>query len=103
VVGRLSGHLQHFTYRDLSHQVDTINRYSTLAAAEMQAAGRRAGFVDLVLHPPAAFARNYLLRRGFTDGLAGFVISAMAACYVFLKFAKLWDATRRQAASDERA
>jgi glycosyltransferase involved in cell wall biosynthesis len=102
VVGRLSGHLQHFTYRDLSHQVDTINRYSTLAAAEMQAAGRQAGFVDLVLHPPAAFARNYLVRLGFTDGLAGFVISAMSAYYVFLKFAKLWDATRRQAANDER-
>jgi glycosyltransferase involved in cell wall biosynthesis len=101
-VGRLSGHLQHFTYRDLSHHVDTLNRYSTLAAAEMQAAGRRAGFGDLVLHPPAAFVRNYVLRRGFTDGWAGFVISVMSAYYVFLKFAKLWDATRRQAAGDER-
>ena len=94
-VGRLSAHLQHYTYRDLSHQVETLNRYSTLAAGEMHAAGRRAGLIDLVLHPPAAFLRNYVLRRGLLDGRAGFVISIMSAYYVFLKFAKLWEIARR--------
>lgn len=94
-VGRLSSHLQHYTYRDLSHHVETINRYSTLAAAELQASGRRAGVVDLVLHPPAAFLRNYVVRRGFLDGMPGFIISIMGAFYVFLKFAKLRDVTRR--------
>ncbi|HSG01384.1 MAG TPA: hypothetical protein VLA20_09645, partial [Vicinamibacterales bacterium] len=86
---------QHYTYRDLSHQVETINRYSTLAAGEMHAAGRRASLIDLVLHPPAAFVRNYVLRRGLLDGRAGFVISVMSAYYVFLKFAKLWEIARR--------
>ena len=52
--------------------------------------GRRAGLLDLVLHPPAAFLRNYVLRRGILDGMPGFIISAMNAHYVFLKFAKLW-------------
>jgi (heptosyl)LPS beta-1,4-glucosyltransferase len=46
--------------------------------------------VDLLLHPPAAFLRNYVLHRGFTDGKAGLIVSAMNAHYVFLKFAKLW-------------
>jgi (heptosyl)LPS beta-1,4-glucosyltransferase len=46
--------------------------------------------VDVALHPPAAFFRNYVLRRGFMDGTPGFIISAMNAHYVFLKFAKLW-------------
>jgi hypothetical protein len=58
----------------------------------MRARGRRAGLFDLLVHPPAAFLRNYVLRRGFLDGTAGFVISAMNAYYVFLKFAKLWAA-----------
>jgi hypothetical protein len=52
-------------------------------------AGRSASAVDLVLHPPAAFLRNYVLRRGCLDGSAGFIISAMNAYYVFLKLAKL--------------
>ena len=35
-----------------------------------------------------------MLRRGFTDGAAGFVISLLNAYYVFLKLAKLWELQR---------
>ena len=89
-VGQLTHDLQHFAYRDISHHHQTMDRYTTLAAQEMHAQGRRAGVRDLVLHPPAAFLRNYVIRRGMFDGAAGFIISAMNAHYVFLKFAKLW-------------
>jgi hypothetical protein len=57
----------------------------------MYDAGRRATAADLLLHPPAAFLRNYVLRRGFMDGGAGLVLSAVNAYSVFLKFAKLWE------------
>ena len=89
-VSRLSSELQHYAYRDLGHHFATMERYTTLAAQEMRAEGRRASFFDLAVHPAAAFLRNYLLKRGFMDGVPGFVISAMNAYYVFLKFAKLW-------------
>ena len=49
----------------------------------------------LVGHPPLAFLRNYLARGGFRDGIPGFIISAMNAYYVFLKFAKLWEAQQQ--------
>jgi glycosyltransferase involved in cell wall biosynthesis len=87
--GYLRAELQHYAYRDISHHHLTMDRYTTLAAEEMRAAGRAASLLDLTLHPWAAFVRNYLLRRGFLDGAAGFVISVMNAYYVFLKFAKL--------------
>jgi glycosyltransferase involved in cell wall biosynthesis len=90
-VGRLTEELQHYAYRDIGHHLETMNRYTTLAAEEMHAAGRRAGYTQLALHPLAAFLRNYVLRRGFTAGTTGFVISAMNAFYVFMKFAKLWE------------
>jgi glycosyltransferase involved in cell wall biosynthesis len=89
-VGQLREDLQHFAYRDLAHHHLTMDRYTTLAAAEMFEQGRRAGFAHLTLLPWAAFLRNYLLRRGVLDGLPGLVISTMNAYYVFLKFAKLW-------------
>jgi glycosyltransferase involved in cell wall biosynthesis len=88
-VGELRHELQHYAYRDIAHHVDTINRYTTLAAEEMYARGRRSGFFELLLHPPAAFLRNYVLRRGFTAGTVGLLISVMNSYYVFLKFAKL--------------
>ncbi|MGH9258167.1 MAG: glycosyltransferase family 2 protein [Vicinamibacterales bacterium] len=93
-VGRLRHELEHYSFRDLRDQLDRINRYSTLAARQMHEAGRRAGPFDLVVHPPAAFLRNYLLRRGILDGMAGLTISVMNAYSVFLKFAKLWELQR---------
>lgn len=91
-VGQLRNDLQHFSYRDLSHQYVKMDRYTTLAAQEMRERGRRAGLLDLTIHPCAAFVRNFVLRRGLLDGSAGFIISVMNAYYVFMKFAKLWAA-----------
>lgn len=90
-VGRLTNELEHYSFRDLNDQLDRINLYTTLAARQMHEAGRRAGMLDLLVHPPAAFLRNYLLRRGILDGTVGLTISAMQAYSVFLKFAKLWE------------
>jgi glycosyltransferase involved in cell wall biosynthesis len=89
--GRLQNELQHYSYRDLRDHLDRINDYSTLAAKTMHERGRRASMLDLALHPPAAFLRNYVLRRGFLDGTVGLTLSAINAYSVFLKFAKLWE------------
>jgi glycosyltransferase involved in cell wall biosynthesis len=89
--GRLRGELQHYAYRDIADHLETIDRYTTLAARQMQEAGRRAGLAEIAGHPPLAFLRNYLAHGGIRDGAAGFIISAMNAYYVFLKFAKLWE------------
>jgi (heptosyl)LPS beta-1,4-glucosyltransferase len=95
-VGDLRGELQHYAYRDVADHLETIDRYTTLAARQMHEAGRRAGLLDLAVHPPLAFLRNYVARGGFRDGATGFVISRMNAYYVFLKFAKLWELQRRK-------
>jgi glycosyltransferase involved in cell wall biosynthesis len=87
----LKGELRHYAYRDLAHHLQTMDRYTTLAARQMFEEGRRAGFLDLLVHPPAAFFRNYVLRGGFRDGVPGLIVSAMNARYVGLKFAKLWE------------
>jgi glycosyltransferase involved in cell wall biosynthesis len=93
-VGRLRGELQHYAYRDISDHLETIDRYTTYAARQMFEAGQRAGLVRLAGHPPLAFLRNYVLRGGIRDGIPGFIISAMNAYYVFLKFAKLMELQR---------
>jgi hypothetical protein len=90
-VGPLKGELQHFAYRDIADHLETIDRYTTYAARQMRDNGRRAGVLDLAVHPPLAFLRNYALHGGVRDGVPGLIISAMNAYYVFLKFAKLWE------------
>ena len=90
-VADLRGELLHYAYRDLAHHLQTMDRYTTLAAKQMFEEGRRAGWIDLAVQPPAAFLRNYVLRGGFRDGVPGLIVSAMNARYVGLKFAKLWE------------
>ncbi|MGE3507910.1 MAG: glycosyltransferase family 2 protein [Vicinamibacterales bacterium] len=93
-VGTLTHDLQHYAYRDVADHLETIDRYTTLAARQMREQGRHAGLLQLAAHPPLAFLRNYVAKGGFRDGVAGFVISSMNAYYVFLKFAKLWEMQR---------
>jgi glycosyltransferase involved in cell wall biosynthesis len=96
VAGELRGELQHLGYHGITHHVGTINRYTTLAAEDLAGGGRRAGTVDLLVHGPAAFLRNYLLRGGWRDGSVGLVISLMNAYYVLLKQIKLWELQRQR-------
>jgi glycosyltransferase involved in cell wall biosynthesis len=90
-VSRLGGTLEHYSYRDLADQLDRIQFFSAEAAVAMHDAGRRARLSDLALRPPARFLRGYLLKRGFLDGLPGFVVAVASAFHVFLKYAKLWE------------
>jgi glycosyltransferase involved in cell wall biosynthesis len=93
-VGRLRNDLRHFPYRDIAHHVQTIDRYTTLAARQMAEHGRRAGLLDIAVRPPLAFLRNYVVRGGFRDAGPGLVVSLLNSYYVMLKFAKLWESTR---------
>lgn len=92
--GVLQHELQHFAYRNISDHLSTIDRYTTLAAEQWIAEGRRSSLATLILHPPLAFLRNYVLKAGFTQGAAGLLVSVLNSYYVFLKMAKLWELTR---------
>ncbi len=89
--GFLRHELQHYAYRDIAHHLATIDRYTTLAAEQWLAEGRRTNGLEILIHPRLAFLRNYLLRGGVKDGAAGLIVSKLNAYYVFLKFAKLWE------------
>jgi len=97
---RLDGPLLHYTYRDISAHVATINAFTGVAARELLLRGRTTGVGDLVLRPLWRFVRFFGLRLGFTQGLAGLFVAQSAAFYVFSKYAKLWEATRAPRAAD---
>jgi glycosyltransferase involved in cell wall biosynthesis len=89
--GTLKYGLQHYPYRDISDHVTSIDHYTTLAAEEWYAEGRRTNPLEVAVHPPAAFIRNYFVRGGFLDRMPGFLISILNSYYVFLKVLKLWE------------
>ncbi len=88
-----SGDLEHRTYGSIAEHVNQINRFTTIAAREKLARGRRSSLFAMLFHPVWCFFRMYVLRAGFLDGRAGFVIARLSAHYVFLKYAKVWEGT----------
>ena len=90
-VGRLRGHLEHRSYRDVADFLERANRYSTLAAEEWVAAGRRAGAADVIVRPLGRFLSMYVVHAGFLDGWRGFLLAVLYAYYVAMRGAKAWE------------
>ena len=93
--GRLKSPLIHRTYKDVSDYLSRMERYSTLAAEEMLSQGKKAALTDILLRPVFTFLKMYVLRRGFLEGSAGVILSALYASYTLAKYAKLWEIRSR--------
>lgn len=90
-IKNLEGALEHYVFKDLKHNVDTNNFYSGISADIFFKEGRKPSFLKLFFKPMGKFIETYIIKRGFLDGLPGFIISVGAAYSMFLKFAKLWE------------
>ncbi len=87
----LKGEMLHYSYEDIAEQMDTLNRYASISAEEMFEKGVRVPLARMLFHPAWRFLLAYFLRKGFMDGVSGFVLAAVNSFYVFLKYAKLWE------------
>lgn len=86
---RLRGDLLHDSAETLEKYLDKQNRYTSLQAESLRAAGRHANLLHLVFSPSLRFVKFYLFRLGFLDGVAGLVHIAIGCMNTFNKYAKL--------------
>lgn len=94
----------HFSYASLDSLTEKTNRYTTIEARQAIARGR-ASPKPWNLFPRAARVlwSEYLMRRGYRDGMAGLTYAINRAYYRYLSMAKRWDEPRapgRQARYD---
>jgi glycosyltransferase involved in cell wall biosynthesis len=101
-VGTLDGALLHRPYEDLSHQVEKVAMYARWAAADLRAAGRGAGLLDVAFRPLWRFARDYVVLAGWRDGRVGFVVSVVSAFSGFCKYATLWSSPAAEPSASQR-
>jgi glycosyltransferase involved in cell wall biosynthesis len=90
-VGPTRHDLIHLTDPSLQHYFAKFNRYTSLGAKDLNGSGRQFSIVDLLIRPPFQFFKMYFLRRGFLDGMHGFILAVLSSAYVFAKYAKLWE------------
>ncbi len=94
-LGHMKAAIVQIPFADLGEMIGKMNRYSTLGAEKLGSRGRKSSVPMAFLHGLWAFFRHYVLKKGFLDGGAGFVIALYNFESSFYKYAKLYDRTIR--------
>lgn len=97
-IGTLQGDLLHDSAESLASYLTKQNRYTSLAADMALAAGKRSSMGRIVFSPLIRFIKFYLIRQGFRDGLPGLIHIAIGCFNSFLKYAKMLERQRSDAA-----
>jgi glycosyltransferase involved in cell wall biosynthesis len=93
---QLKGELLHFVYKNVSHQLQTVDIFSTITATALDREGDRFNLFKLLYRPSIKFFETYCIKRGFMDGLPGFIIAITSSFYVFLRYVKLWELQKQR-------
>jgi glycosyltransferase involved in cell wall biosynthesis len=88
-IGRLTAKFDHYTFRDITHFVQKQERYATWSAIDHDKKTGRVTAFHFVIKPFFRFFKHYFLKLGFLDGRIGFIIAAVAAWSVFLRYVKI--------------
>ncbi len=89
-IGKLNNSLQHFPHPTIAEFLKEINLYTDLRSKELYDKKVRANFFSIIAYPKAKFILNFFIRRGFQDGLEGFIFALMMSFHSFLVRGKLW-------------
>lgn len=90
--------LLHYTFSSIQEQIQTNLRYARLGSERLKEKGQEPSCWKLLFKPTGKFLETYLVKRGFMDGLPGFIISVNAAHSMFLKYAYLHESDLTEAA-----
>lgn len=95
-VAALPGDLLHDSAETIASYLTKQNRYTSLAAEAAYGAGKRASAAKLLLSPLVRFIKFYCVRRGFLDGLPGFIHIVIGCFNSFSKYAKMIELQNRE-------
>lgn len=85
----LEGRLLHYTFNDMAEYMAKSVKYAEAWAEQRALAGQSASISKAVFKSLGRFFRDYIFKRGFLDGRAGFMITAITMQEVFNKYSML--------------
>ncbi len=89
IVVSLSGDLLHYSYESIEDMIQQNNRFTTIQAKAMYLSGKRSSYFKIIINPTVAFISSFFIKRGFLDGIDGFIIAKSIAFHTLHKYAKL--------------
>ncbi|MBI9068891.1 MAG: glycosyltransferase family 2 protein [Salinivirgaceae bacterium] len=85
----LHGDLHHFSFHTIEQHLDTINKFSGIAAKQKFKNGKKASLIRIVFKPFFKFLVLYFVKLGILDGYHGFIVCRNSAFSTYLKEIKL--------------
>lgn len=85
------GNIKHYTYANLKEQIQALNNHSSVSANNLFALNKKVGLRHLIINPISRFIKFFIIKKGFLEGIEGFLVAVNEAHYVFLKYAKIWE------------
>jgi glycosyltransferase involved in cell wall biosynthesis len=89
-VGTLQHPLIHHAHPTISAFLDKIDRYSKIDAQYRYESGIKSSLWKIAIYPIAKFKFNYLIKRGFLDGVPGLIMAMMMSFHSYLTWTKLY-------------
>lgn len=90
-INKADGFIYDYGTMDLKTHLNKINEYSSLRADEKFAKNKKSSFAKLLFVFPLAFLKSFIIKRGFLNGMRGFIAAMNNSFYAFLKEAKLYE------------
>jgi glycosyltransferase involved in cell wall biosynthesis len=94
-VAKLNPALLHYSYANFTEHFEVCIKYPRLSAQQKAQKGERFSLMKLLFRPPVAFFKSYIIKRGFLDGLPGFVLAMMWFLGTWMKYLYLWEITQK--------
>jgi len=88
-LGQLQNAIWQFPFADLEEVIRKMNRYSSLGVRKLS--GKQVSMGSALGHGIWSFIKHYLLKQGFRDGWAGFVIAFGNFEGTFYRYAKRYE------------
>lgn len=90
---RLKNNIYHYTYRNFFDFVERFNWYSSLDVTVKlnKNPNIRVRWYNLILNPMCDFLKVYISRKGFKDGIHGFIFAIFSSIHKLCTYAKLWE------------
>lgn len=95
-IGLLKNHIVHHPFRSLEALLHKMNDYSTGSAQRKWEQGKKATLWTALSHSLWSFFRGYILKGGFLDGQAGFMLAVSNAEGTYYRYLKLLFKSEKQ-------
>ncbi len=89
--GHLTKDIIHKGYEDFAELFRGLNAQTTLEAQKWFDEERKIGVGKMLWKAGDRFFRTYVRKKGYKDGIVGFVVAVNSAMYQVLSYAKYWE------------